>query len=92
MLFDVGTFERIGILLAVLFTHATMSGSARDRKDSDSATGVRVKTDVRDVHSLAKAVYWGSYSEVTTLSEDDEAYRNYIRMRNDRHEELKRAK
>ena len=42
--------------------------------------------------SLARAVYWGSYSEVMPLSEEDEAYRDYIRMRDDRHEELKRAK
>ena len=56
------------------------------------AAGVRVKTDARDARSLAKAVYWGSYSEVMPLSEEDEAYRDYIRMRDDRNEELKRAK
>ena len=56
------------------------------------AAGVRVKTDARDARSLARAVYWGSYSEVMPLSEEDEAYRDYIRMRDDRHEELKRAK
>ena len=53
------------------------------------AAGVRVKTDAR---SLARAVYWGSYSEVMPLSEEDEAYRDYIRMRDDRNDELKRAK
>lgn len=56
------------------------------------AAGVRVKTDARDARSLAKAVYWGSYSEVMPLSEEDEAYRDYIRMRDDRNDELKRAK
>lgn len=56
------------------------------------AAGVKVKTDAKDARSLAKAVYWGSYSEVMPLSEEDEAYRDYIRMRDDRHEELKRAK
>ena len=56
------------------------------------SAGVRVKTDARDARSLAKAVYWGSYSEVMPLSEEDEAYRDYIRMRDDRHDELKRAK
>ena len=56
------------------------------------AAGVKVKTDAKDARFLAKAVYWGSYSEVMPLSEEDEAYRDYIRMRDDRHEELKRAK
>ena len=55
------------------------------------AAGVRVKTDARDARSLARAVYWGSYSEVMPLSEEDEAYRDYIRMRDDRNDELKRA-
>ena len=40
--------------------------------------GNRVKTDARDARSLAKAVYWGSYSEVVPLSEEDEAFRDYI--------------
>lgn len=56
------------------------------------AAGLRVKTDARDARSLARAVYWGSYSEVMPLSEEDEAYRDYIRMRDDRNDELKRAK
>ena len=56
------------------------------------AAGIRVKTDARDARSLARAVYWGSYSEVMPLSEEDEAYRDYIRMRDDRNDELKRAK
>ena len=51
-----------------------------------------MKTDARDARSLARAVYWGSYSEVMPLSEEDEAYRDYIRMRDDRNDELKRAK
>ena len=54
--------------------------------------GNRVKTDARDARTLARAVYWGSYSEVVPLSEEDEAYRDYIRMRDDRKDELKRAK
>lgn len=56
------------------------------------AGGVRVKTDARDARTLAKAVYWGSFSEVVPLSEEDEAYRDYIRMRDDRKEALKKAK
>lgn len=56
------------------------------------AAGVRVKTDARDARSLAKAVYCGSYSEVMPLSEEDEAHRDYIRMRDDRNDEPKRAK
>ena len=56
------------------------------------AAGVKVKTDAKDVRTLAKAVYWGSYSEVVPLSEEDESYRDYIRMRDDRKEALKKAK
>lgn len=56
------------------------------------AGGVRVKTDARDARTLAKAVYWGSYSEVVPLSEEDEAYRDFIRMRDDRKDELKRER
>ena len=39
-----------------------------------------------------EAVYWGSYSEVVPLSKEDESYRDYIRMRDDRKEALKKAK
>ena len=56
------------------------------------AAGVKVKTDAKDARTLAKAVYWGSYSEVVPLSEEDESYRDYIRMRDDRKEALKKAK
>lgn len=56
------------------------------------AGGVKTKTDAKDARSLAKALYWGSYSEVVPLSEEDEAYRDYIRMRDDRKEALKKAK
>ncbi len=51
-----------------------------------------MKTDVRDARTLAKSLYWGSFSEVVPLSEEDEAYRDYIRMRDDRKEALKKAK
>ena len=51
-----------------------------------------MKTDARDARTLARAVYWGSCSEVVPLSEEDEAYRDHIRMRDDRKDELKRAK
>ena len=51
-----------------------------------------MKTDARDARTLARAIYWGSYSEVVPLSKEDEAYRDYIRMRDDRKDELKRAK
>lgn len=54
--------------------------------------GVRVKTDAKDARTLARAVYWGAFSEVVPLSEEDEAYRDYIRMRDDRKDTLKRAK
>ena len=35
----------------------------------------RVKTDARDARTLARAIYWGSYSEVVPLSKENEAYR-----------------
>ena len=56
------------------------------------AAGVKIKTDAKDARTLAKAVYWGSYSEVIPISEEDESYRDYIRMRDDRKEALKKAK
>ena len=61
-------------------------------KHLSSSSEVRMRTDGRDARFLAKAVYWGSYSEVMPLSEEDEAHRDYIRMCDDRNDALKRAK
>lgn len=57
-----------------------------------AAGGKKVKTDRLDARELAKTLYWGAYKEVVPLSELDESYRDYIRMRDDRLKQLKMAK
>jgi transposase len=59
---------------------------------SQKRSGNRTKTDRGDARKLAKALHWGSFKEVVVLSPEDEATRDYIRMRNDRKEALKKAK
>jgi transposase len=54
--------------------------------------GNRVKTDRGDARKLAKALNWGAFKEVIPLSPEDEAIRDYIRMRDDRQNALKKAK
>lgn len=54
--------------------------------------GNRVKTDRGDARKLSKALYWGAFKEVVPLSVQDEATRDYIRMREDRKNALKKAK
>ncbi|MGB4408319.1 MAG: IS110 family transposase [Sphaerochaeta sp.] len=54
--------------------------------------GNRVKTDRGDARKLARALYWGAFKEVIPLTPEDEATRDYIRMRDDRKEALKKAK
>lgn len=54
--------------------------------------GNRVKTDRGDARKLSKALHWGAFKEVVALSPEDEATRDYIRMRDDRRAALKKAK
>ena len=54
--------------------------------------GNRVKTDRGDARKLSKALHWNAFKEVIPLSVEDEATRDYIRMRSDRQEALKKAK
>jgi transposase len=54
--------------------------------------GSRVKTDRLDARRLAKALHWHAFREVVPLGPKDEACRDYIRMRDDRKQALKRAK
>ena len=54
--------------------------------------GNRVKTDRSDARKISKALYWGAFKEVVPLSVEDEATRDYIRMRDDRNGALKKAK
>ena len=52
----------------------------------------RVKTDARDAENIAKSMAFNTVSEVYVLTEEDEAVREYIRMRDDHKECLKRIK
>jgi len=54
--------------------------------------GNRVKTDRGDARKLSKSLHWGAFKEVIPLSPEDEATRDYIRMRDDRKNALKKAK
>ncbi len=54
--------------------------------------GRKVKTDRLDARNIAKALYWGAFKEVVPLSPEDEAYRDFIRMRDDRSKAFKKAK
>lgn len=54
--------------------------------------GNRIKTDRGDARKLSKALYWEAFKEVVPLSAEDEAIRDYIRMRDDRKDALKKAK
>ena len=52
----------------------------------------RVKTDARDAENIAKSMAFNTASEIYVLTEEDEAVREYIRMRDDHKENLKRTK
>ncbi len=56
------------------------------------ATGNRVKNDRLDAQSLALHLAWGTYSAVSVPTEEDEAVKNFTRMRNARKYALKKAK
>ena len=56
------------------------------------APGNRVKTDRLDAEGLAKHLAWGTYSAVHIPTPQDEAVKNYTRLRNTRKQALKRAK
>jgi transposase len=56
------------------------------------ASGNRVKTDRLDAEELAKHLAWGTYSAVHIPTPQDEAVKNYTRLRNTRKQALKRAK
>ena len=45
--------------------------------------GIRIKTDHRDAYQIAKCLANGGYHPVFVPNEDDEAIRDYIRMRDD---------
>jgi transposase len=51
-----------------------------------------IKTDKRDAAKIAKCLAFNTYSQVYVLSEEDNAVKEYIRMRNDEKDTLKRIK
>ena len=56
------------------------------------APGDRVKTDRRDAMRIAKCLAYNTYSPVHVPTERDDAIKEYIRMRDDVAEELKKIK
>ena len=56
------------------------------------APGNRVKNDRLDAQALAQHLAWGTYSAVCVPTTEDEAVKNFTRMRNARKEALKKAK
>jgi transposase len=56
------------------------------------APGNRVKNDRLDAMNLAKQLAWGTYSPVYVPTPQDEAVKNYTRLRNTRKLALKKAK
>ena len=63
-------------LNCVIMAPSTISGTEMNRKR-------RKKTDKRDAIAIAKSLMTHQYSEVHMPDEDDEAVRDYIRMRED---------
>jgi len=51
-----------------------------------------IKTDKRDATKIAKCLAYNTYSSVYVPTEEDNAVREYIRMRNDEKDTLKRIK
>ena len=54
--------------------------------------GVRIKTDMRDAHMIAQCLSYGGYHAVYIPTEDDDAVKEYLRMRNDHKLALKKIK
>ena len=76
--------EKHGITCIVM-APSTIAGTELNRKR-------RRKTDKRDAAAIAKALLTHSYSEVHMPDEEDEAVRDYIRLREDIKQEQKRTK
>jgi len=52
----------------------------------------RIKTDRRDAENIARCLAYGNYSEVYVPTQTDSEIKEYIRMRNDKKEALKKLK
>ena len=57
-----------------------------------SEKGKRIKTDKRDARLIAKCLYYGGYHAVHVPTADDNAVKEYIRMRDDHKIALKQKK
>lgn len=54
--------------------------------------GVRVKTDARDAHMIAQCLSYGGYHAVYIPTEEDNSVKEYLRMRGDHKQALKKVK
>ena len=57
-----------------------------------ASKGKRIKTDARDAKRIAQCLAYGTYSSVHIPSSDDDAVKEYIRMRDDHKIALKKLK
>lgn len=69
-------------LKCIILAPTSISGTEQNRKR-------RKKTDKRDAEAIAKALINSDYSEVYMPDEEDEAVRDYIRMREDHRKQLR---
>ena len=69
-------------LKCIILAPTSIPGTEQNRKR-------RKKTDKRDAEAIAKALHNSDYSEVYMPDEEDEAVRDYIRMREDHKKQLR---
>ena len=66
----------------IILAPSTMGSNVKDR----------IKTDRRDAENIARCLAYGNYSAVYVPSQTDSEIKEYIRMRNDKKEALKKVK
>ncbi|MCD7715703.1 MAG: IS110 family transposase [Lachnospiraceae bacterium] len=54
--------------------------------------GIRIKTDARDARMIAQCLAYGGYRAVYIPTEEDNSVKEYLRMRDDHKQELKKLK
>ena len=69
-------------LKCIILAPTSIPGTEQNRKK-------KKKTDKRDAEAIAKALHNSDYSEVYMPDEEDEAVRDYIRMREDHKKQLR---
>ncbi len=57
-----------------------------------STQGKRIKTDTRDAHLIAQCLCYGGYHQVYVPDDEDDAVKEYLRMRDDHKVALKKLK